>query len=181
MDSVIIHYQEIALKKRNRPWFIERLVSNIRIAVCDLDIIKVRSLMGRIEVVLGAGADWSEVQRRLQRVFGIANFAQARRVSRDFEELEQSVLEGIPEENVESFRVTARRADKLYSLTSPEIERLLGARIQKERNWSVDLKNPELTVRVEILNRHAFFMLSQYQGPGGLPSGVSGKVLCLIS
>ena len=181
MDSVIIHYQEIALKKRNRPWFIERLVSNIRIALCDLDIIKVRSLMGRIEVVLGAGADWSEVQRRLQRVFGIANFAQARRVSRDFEELEQSVLEGIPEENVESFRVTARRADKLYSLTSPEIERLLGARIQKERNWSVDLKNPELTVRVEILNRHAFFMLSQYQGPGGLPSGVSGKVLCLIS
>ena len=114
-------------------------------------------------------------------MFGIANFAQARRVSRDFEELEQSVLEGIPVENVESFRVTARRADKLYSLTSPEIERLLGARIQKERNWSVDLKNPELTVRVEILNRHAFFMLSQYQGPGGLPSGVSGKVLCLIS
>ena len=53
MQSVIIHYQEIALKGRNRPWFVARLVRNVREALADLDVRQVRALMGRIEVVLG--------------------------------------------------------------------------------------------------------------------------------
>ena len=181
MQSVIVHYQEIALKGRNRPWFIERLVGNIRTAVSDLDVVRVRPLMGRIELVLGEAAPWDEVSQRLRRVFGVANYAQARRTERDIEALATTILSDLPEQDVSSFRVTARRADKTFALTSPEIEREIGARIQSARGWKVDLSRPELTVRVEVLSRETFYSLGRHPGPGGLPSGVSGQVLCLLS
>ena len=53
MDSVIVRYQEIALKGRNRPWFVDRLISNLRAVTADLDVVRVRPLMGRLELVLG--------------------------------------------------------------------------------------------------------------------------------
>ena len=75
MRSIVIHYQEIALKGKNRPWFISRLVNHVKLATADLDVREVRSIMGRIEVVLGPGAMWEAARDRLRYVFGIANFA----------------------------------------------------------------------------------------------------------
>ena len=75
MDSVIVHYQEIALKGKNRPWFVERLVANLRAALGDLEGARVRAIMGRIEVTPGPHAAWDTVRERLGRVFGVANFA----------------------------------------------------------------------------------------------------------
>lgn len=181
MESVIAHYQEIALKGKNRPWFVERLVTNMRAALADLDGTRVRAIMGRIEVTPGPRAEWATVRERLQRVFGVANFARARRVSRNLDELTAAVLAALDGRDPRSFRVTARRADKAYALTSPEIEREVGGRIKAARGWRVDLGNPELVVRIEILAREAFFSLDRHPGPGGLPSGASGPVLCLLS
>lgn len=181
MESVIVHYQEIALKGRNRPWFIERLVSNLRTATTDLDVVKVRALMGRIELVLGPQADWDRVGERISRTFGVANFSRARRVGRSVDELADSILDGLRGRDVETFRVRVKRADKSYPLTSPQIEREVGGRIKAARGWTVDLVRPELNVRIEILPREAFYALDKHPGPGGLPSGVSGRVMCLLS
>ena len=181
MDSVIVHYQEIALKGKNRPWFVERLVTNLRAALSDLEGTRVRAIMGRIEVTPGPQAPWDTVRERLGRVFGVANFAPARRVGRNIDELARAVLADLDGREPRSFRVTARRADKTYALTSPEIEREVGGRIKAARGWRVDLGNPELVVRIEVLAREAFYSLDRHPGPGGLPSGVSGPVLCLLS
>ena len=181
MESVIVHYQEIALKGRNRPWFVERLVSNLRQALTGLDVVRVRALMGRIEVVLGPDADWDAARARLGRVFGVANFARARRTGRDLDELAAAILADLDGRAPRSFRVTARRADKTYAFKSPEIERRVGGLIHEARGWPVDLGNPELNVRIEILPREAFYALDRHPGAGGLPSGVSGRVLCLLS
>ena len=181
MESVIVHYQEIALKGKNRPWFVERLVANLRAALGDLEGTRVRALMGRIEVTPGPDAAWETVRERLGRVFGVANFSRARRVSRNIDALAEAVVAGLDGREPRSFRVTARRADKAYALTSPEIEREVGGRIKAARGWRVDLGNPELVVRIEILAREAFCSLDRHPGPGGLPSGVSGPVLCLLS
>src|SRR4026209_2314276 len=75
MNSVVVHYQEIALKGRNRPWFIARLVRNIRTATSDLDVTRVVTKMGRIEIRLGGPHAWEPVAERLRAVFGIANFS----------------------------------------------------------------------------------------------------------
>jgi adenylyl- and sulfurtransferase ThiI len=79
MNSIVVHYQEIALKGKNRPWFLGRLVRNIREGLADLDVKSVRALMGRIEVVLGADAPVDDVGQRLRQTFGIANFSLAGR------------------------------------------------------------------------------------------------------
>ena len=184
MESVIVHYHEIALKGRNRPWFIRRLVSNLRAVTADADVFAVQALMGRLELTLGPDADWATVQRRLSKTFGVANFSRARRSGLTIDEISASILDDVTACKYPdglSFRVTARRADKAYPLTSPEIEREVGGRIKAATNWKVDLTHPELVVTIEILPNEAFFSLEKHRGPGGLPSGTSGRVLSLLS
>ncbi len=181
MPSVIVHYQEIALKGRNRPWFVERLLTNIRAAMTGLDGVKVRALMGRIELQHASHDDWPQVRERLSRLPGIANYLRAVPAAWDFEAICETVLGELGEVEADSFRVTARRADKRFPLTSPQIERDLGGRIKAAKGWRVDLERPALTVRVEVLGDRAFCCLRKEPGAGGLPSGVSGRVACLLS
>ena len=181
MTSVVIHYQEIALKGRNRPWFIARLVRNIKNATRDLDVAQVVTKMGRIELVLGSPDAWAPVADRLRRVFGIANFSRAGRVKLDIEEIARAILDDLGDLQVPTFRVSARRADKRFPLTSPQIEREVGGRIKEARGWGVDLSNPALTIHIEALTDDAFYHFAKEQGPGGMPTGVSGRVVCLLS
>jgi tRNA uracil 4-sulfurtransferase len=181
MTSIIVHYQEIALKGKNRPWFVTRLARNLREATADLDVSKVRVLMGRIELVLGPSAEWPQVRERLARVFGVANFAKAGRTSLDVDAIAREILNDLGPESPRAFRVSARRADKRFPLTSPQIEREVGGRIKEARGWNVDLSHPELTIHVEALTGEAFYFFGKEPGPGGLPVGVSGRVVCLLS
>ena len=181
MKSVIVHYQEIALKGKNRPWFVAKLVRNIRQALGDLDVSDVRALMGRIEVVLGPAADWNIIKERLGRVFGIANFARAGRAPLDVDAIAREILNDLDPDDPPSFRLSARRADKRFPLTSPQIEREVGGRIKEARGWRVDLGNPSLTIHVEALTSEAFYYFGKERGAGGLPVGASGRVVCLLS
>lgn len=181
MNSFVVHYQEIALKGKNRPWFLGRLVRNIRNAVRDLDVREVRALMGRIEVVLGSDDAAEAVGDRLRHVFGIANFSYAGRTSLDLDVLADAILRDLGDRTCGSFRVSARRADKRYPLTSPQIEREIGGRIKSARGWTVDLDEPELVVSVEFLTSEAFYFFGKERGPGGLPTGTAGRVACLLS
>ncbi len=181
MNSVVVHYQEIALKGKNRPWFLGRLVRNIRRGLADLEVTSVRALMGRIEVVLGPGASRAAVSDRIRHVFGIANFSHAASSPADIELLSAAILRDLGERSCASFRVSARRADKRFALTSPQIEREVGGRIKEARGWKVDLDNPEFVVYVEMLTDRAFYFFDKQRGPGGLPTGTAGRVACLLS
>jgi tRNA uracil 4-sulfurtransferase len=179
--SVIVHYAELALKGRNRPWFIHMLVRNLRVALKDLDVLQVRSLMGRIEAKFGPGADWEEVRRRLSTIPGIGNFSKATHVAPDVDVIAREVAAAVRGRPSRTFRIAARRADKRFPLPSPEIERIVGRHVQDATGWPVDLSNPEFVIRVEIVTADAFFYFDKLPGPGGLPVGTSGKVLCLLS
>ncbi|HYT69567.1 MAG TPA: tRNA uracil 4-sulfurtransferase ThiI [Vicinamibacterales bacterium] len=181
MKSVVIHYQEIALKGKNRPWFVARLVRNIKEATKDLDIQAVHVLQGRIELVLGPSATWESVRDRVANVFGIANFARAGRAPLDVDAIATEILKDLGPENPPTFRLSARRADKRFPLTSPEIEREVGGRIKEARGWTVNLSDPAFTIHVEALSNEAFYFFGKERGPGGLPVGASGKVACLMS
>lgn len=181
MTSIVVHYQEIALKGKNRPWFVARLADNIRRATSDLDVKAVRPLMGRIEVVTGPGAAYEQVRERLSRVFGIANFSKAARAPLDIDAIASAILRDLGDATTPSFRVTVRRADKRFPMKSPEIEREVGGRIKLAKGWRVDLDDPALTIKVEMLADGAFYTFGRDRGPGGLPTGASGKVACLLS
>jgi tRNA uracil 4-sulfurtransferase len=181
MNSIVVHYQEIALKGRNRPWFIARLVRNIRTATADLNVTRVVTKMGRIEIVLGEPEAWALVADRLRYVFGIANFSRAALVPLDVEGIAASILHDLGDVQVSTFRVSAKRADKRFPLTSPQIEREVGGRIKEATGWTVNLENPELTIHVEALTGEAFYYFGKEPGPGGMPTGVSGRVVALLS
>jgi thiamine biosynthesis protein ThiI len=181
MTSIVVHYQEIALKGKNRPWFLARLVRNLREGLSDLDVRSVRALMGRIEVVLGPEAPIAEVRERIRSTFGVANFSLAGRAPLDIEAIASAILADLGESACESFRVSVKRADKRFPLTSPQAEREIGGRIKEARGWKVDLSNPALTVHVELLTHDAFYFFGKERGPGGLPNGTAGRVACLLS
>src|SRR5262249_45844581 len=133
MNSIVVHYQELALKGKNRPWFLGRLVRNLRRATSDLDVQSVRALMGRIEMVLAPTPPRDEVGDRIRRVFGVANFSYARRTTLDLDALAASILQDLGDRTCESFRVSVRRADKRFPLTSPQVEREVGGRIKQAK------------------------------------------------
>jgi tRNA uracil 4-sulfurtransferase len=181
MNSIVVHYQEIALKGKNRPWFLSRLVRNLRGAVADLDVRAVRPLMGRIEVELGPSATREEVGDRIRRTFGVANFSYAARTRLDLDVLTDQILRELRDRTCQSFRVSVRRADKRFPMISPEVEREVGGRIKSARGWKVDLENAELVVHIELLAAEAFYFFGKERGPGGLPTGTAGRVACLLS
>lgn len=181
MNSIVVHYQEIGLKGKNRAWFTGKLVRNLRQATSDLDVKSVRSLMGRVEITLGPTATREQVGERVRRMFGIANFSYAGRTPLDLDALTAAILRDLDGRTCGSFRVSARRADKRFPMTSPQIEREVGGRIQEARGWRVDLENADLIVRVELLTDQAFYFFGKEQGAGGLPTGTAGRVACLLS
>ena len=181
MRSIVVHYKELALKGRNRPWFVQLLVRNIRAALRGIAVTSVRSVMGRIEIDLGPDASFDAARDRLRQVFGIANFSLAGRAPHDFQSLANAILEDLGDREVASFRVSARRADKRIPYTSPEIEREVGGLIKVAKGWKVDLDEGELTIHLEMMPTYAFYFFGKEPGAGGLPTGTSGKLACLLS
>jgi thiamine biosynthesis protein ThiI len=181
LTSVIVHYQELGLKGRNRPWFINTLVRTIRAALKDLGVAEVRAIMGRIEVRLGARAQWTDVRDRLACLPGIGNFARATHTPANLDALADAIVASVAGLPACRFRITARRADKRFPVPSPEIERVIGRRVQDATGWAVDLTRPERTIYAEVVTNDAFFYFEKERGAGGLPVGSGGRVMCLLS
>src|SRR5437870_11716 len=181
MKSIVVHYKELALKGKSRPWFIQLLVRNIKGALAGLHVAAVRSITGRIELELRPDTPWDEVRDRLRRVFGIANFSYANRGPHDFDALSSAILADLGDREPDSFRVSATRSDKRLAFTSPQVEREIGGIIKQAKGWRVDLEHAALTVHIEMLPDGAFYFFGKEPGAGGLPTGTSGRVACLLS
>ncbi|HKN87457.1 MAG TPA: tRNA uracil 4-sulfurtransferase ThiI [Nitrospiraceae bacterium] len=187
MRCVIIHYHEVALKGRNRSFFEQRLVQNLRMAVRDVGGKQVDALQGRVRVILSPDALWPLVRDRIARVFGIANFSLAQSApfgddtAHLLDPLKHAIGEAIPNLKFNTFRVSAKRSDKRFPLTSMDVEREIGAHVCEVSGKSVNLRHPDLTVHIETLIKDAYYFMEREEGPGGLPVGTSGTVACLLS
>ncbi len=177
----VVHYAEIGLKGRNRPFFERKLMDNIVARLKPVSSSYVERLSGRLLVHADEVLEEPTWAGRLRTLFGIANFGPALVVSPEMDAIEAAVLEHLPQEPVASFRVSASRDDKTFHLISPEIERQLGAVVQGETGWPVSLGDAELDIGVEILQDRAIVTFDRVAGPGGLPVGVSGRVSLLLS
>src|SRR5260370_19621956 len=104
----------MAMKGKNRPWFIQVLVRNLRTALAGTEIVSIRSVMGRIEIKLGSEASWTDIRERVGRLFGIANFSRAGCAPLEFGRLASAILHDLGDRQPESFRVSVRRADKRF-------------------------------------------------------------------
>ncbi|MDI3339290.1 MAG: tRNA uracil 4-sulfurtransferase ThiI [Sphaerobacter sp.] len=180
---VVVRVHEVALKGRNRPWFMRMLRRNLAHALRGVPYADLKLRSGRALISLKDVAEWSQVRERLSHVFGVANYSLTVESGLSLDEIREAVgalleAEGPP---VGSFRVRAKRSNKEYPLISPEIERAIGADIQQRTGAPVDLRQPDQTYRVEILHDGAYVSSETIPGPGGLPVGVSGRVVVLMS
>src|SRR2546428_2175521 len=181
--TIVLRYHEIALKGRNRPFFVRRLAENVERATAGLPVGRVRCASARLLLPLGDRAAWPAVRDRLARVFGVANFALAHEhalatragdAAAELARLGAAIVARLEGVALPSFRVRTKRSDKRFALTSPEVNTVLGRIIQAATGATVDLDAAALTVAVDILPGRAFFSLEKVPGAGGLPVGSSG-------
>lgn len=180
---IVLRVHEVALKGLNRRWFTQILRENVLHALRGLDVANIRSRSSRTFIELNDLSQWPEARERLSHVFGIANYSLAIQCRARMRSIRSALhalfkVEGLP---TGSFCVRARRANKKFPKSSPEIEREIGAHIQKRSDAPVDLTNPDRTYRIEVLHEAAFVSSDSIPGPGGLPVGVSGRVVVLMS
>ncbi len=159
------------------------LTGNITCALRDVPYHSVKIRTGRILVTLQDLADWPDVRERIGRVFGIQNFSLTLESDTRMSSIEQATAmlieaQGPPQG---SFRVRVKRPDKSYPMTSPQVERAIGAFVQDRTNAPVNLTHPDVTFQIEILHEGAYVTSDVIPGPGGLPVGTSGHVVALLS
>ena len=178
---LIVHYDEISLKRGNRPLFLRHLARNLAQATTDAGPVTVRQLPGRILLDLEGNARPEIVRDRAARVCGVAGVALAWRVPSTLPAM-KSAIEGLLEgRQFPSFRISARRAFKTYPMTSVELNRELGAFVLQRVPSRVDLREPAFEIHVEVLPAETFVYVDPVPGPGGLPVGASGTVAALLS
>jgi len=183
MGLILVRYGEIALKGKNRPYFIGRLRKNIR------DCLKKNGLSGDVCTVgqrLYVHTD--EVERaadKLRDVFGIVSLSPAVEVPADIEALKEEALRAARAVSLNEsmrFHVDTHRADKSFPLTSPEINRLVGGYVQAATGARVDLSEAaDLVIGIEVRHDHALVFGQRVAGHGGLPLGTEGRAVALIS
>jgi thiamine biosynthesis protein ThiI len=179
--ALVVHYHEISLKGGNRPLFLRRLGENLRKATAGCGVRAVRRLPGRVVLDLADGADLPRLQARVATVFGIANFAPGLSLPPSLDAVKEAMLALLDGRRFDSFRITARRTFKVFPMTSEAVNRELGTLVLQRFPTRVNLSQPALTVYVELLPREALVFVDRLPGPGGLPVGVSGRVLSLLS
>jgi len=181
---VICHYNEIALKGKNRNFFEKILLENIKLKIernISLDSIEyIKRISGRIIIKPKEGI-LEEQFCFLNSIFGITGFSFAQEFDQDMDKLKEACWNILEKREFDSFRITASRSEKNFFLTSNEINIEIGAFIVEKKCKKVDLKNPDVECFIELVNNRAFVYMEKRAGVGGLPVGASGRALVLMS
>lgn len=185
-DVLMIKYGEIILKGLNRPQFEEKLIKNIRIRLSDIGEAEVYKYQAAVYVKpLIDNYDYERAIEKLKKIFGIIYISKVKCLDKDIEIIKKEALNSLLMEEYKgkSFKVEVKRPDKKFPLKSPEIQQIVGDYIYErvENEMTVDVKNPDITVTVEIRFEGAFVYAQRIEGPGGLPTGINGKCALMLS
>jgi thiamine biosynthesis protein ThiI len=185
MRYLVGRYHEIVLKGRNRWRFVQQLKQNLGALFADYRFAAMRSQGPRIIVQLPAEITDEMAAQRAALIFGLQNFSISHSVALDIESIKRQAVAIAASAQAKapatSFRVSARRADKRFALNSMDIDRLVGAEVGAALGLKVDLQNPGLTISIEILPDAAYVSAGKLPGAGGLPVGITGRGVVLLS
>jgi tRNA uracil 4-sulfurtransferase len=180
-DALVVHHHELGLKGKNREFFEGILLRNLKRALRHTGYKKMHRIFGRIIVDLSPDALAEEAAQRAANLFGVAYVGLGRKVKPDLEMISEIAMGYMLEEPFESFRVRARRTYSSFEGKSQLLHEVLGQRIKDATGGRVDLKHAEATAWIELFANSGIVYRKRFEGPGGLPSGVSGKMICLLS
>lgn len=184
-EIMLAKYGEMALKGLNKKTFEDVLIKNVKRRLRSLGKFDYSSAQSTLYITpLDENIDLSEVSKRVGKIFGIATYCRACVCEKDFNDIKEKSIEYLTDilGMAKTFKVNAKRADKSFPMKSPEIcMELGGILLEKFPHLTVDVKNPEVTVTVEIRDTNAYVHAENIKGAGGLPVGTSGKAMLLLS
>lgn len=191
MDScVLLKYGELMLKGGNRQRFEDHLLRNVHHALTNATDAETRpqvriSRRGGVAVVSAPPLSLVEVAECARAVFGVSTVQPMWRIPKSVDAVESAAaqtLRGVATDTAQpTFAVRCRRRDKRFELSSGQLAARIGAHVCAEFGWAVDLKRPVVELNVEVDQHEIFLGTQRLPGRGGLPVGVSGRALVLLS
>lgn len=180
IEYILIRFGEMSTKKKNRKLFIKTLIQNIKSACQDEPSITLKNQFDRIMLTLN-GAHQQVVLDRLSKVFGIASYTPVMVVDTDIETISAITLSQMISEPISTFKIETRRKVKNLPFISDDINRAVAGRILANTEHKVDIHHPEVKIRIECGPTKTSIGIKTYPGLQGMPVGVGGKALVLMS
>ncbi|ERJ13637.1 tRNA uracil 4-sulfurtransferase ThiI [Haloplasma contractile] len=182
-DRILVRYGEMTLKGKNQKLFLNRAISILKRKCKDLPKLEFYQTRNRFFIVLN-GEHHNDVIERLNKVFGLYSYSLAAKCDSDINIIKALALDVMKKETNENrtFKVETKRPYKKFPLKSMEISREVGAHVLRNtENYSVDVHNPDITLKIEVRGNNTYVMTNDIMGLGGFPVGIGGKGLLMLS
>ncbi|MEL3962007.1 tRNA uracil 4-sulfurtransferase ThiI [Lysinibacillus endophyticus] len=182
--EILIRYGELSTKGRNKKDFISRLRTNIRNTFNDIAPLNIHSERDRMHIEIETEEQYEVLMDRMPTIFGIQSFSPVAYCEKDLESMKNLsllIMEQFKEQQI-TFKVEVRRSDKTFPLESHEIQREIGGHVLRSNpNISVQVRKPDVELRIEIRKDAVYMMAQVIPGAGGMPVGSNGKSLLMLS
>ncbi|OJG24278.1 tRNA sulfurtransferase ThiI [Enterococcus caccae] len=179
----MVRYGELSTKGKNRKIFISQLAQNVKRVLGDFPAVKIHADRDRMHLILN-GEDSAQILPKLEKVFGIQNFSPSVRVEKTMpaiREMVQTIIKSAYQPG-QTFKITSKRSDHSFELDTNELNRELGGAVfEVFPEIAVQMKKPNIEIRVEIRKEGAYLSYETIRGAGGLPVGTSGRGMLMLS
>jgi len=183
-EKILVRYGELSTKGKNRKQFISHLRNNIRFSFVDLPNIKIQAERDRMFLTSTEDSEIGALITRLPKIFGIQSFSPVASCSKDLDDIQATALEIMDslESQDKTFRVTVKRSDKFFPLDTYELQSVVASNVLRQYpTLKVQMKKPEIDLRIEVLNDAVYMMAQVIPGAGGMPLGSNGRSLLMLS
>ena len=180
---ILIRYGELSTKGRNKKMFTQKLASNIKKALVDFPQVKVIPDYDFMYLDLHEAPEEAVIEK-VKPIFGIQSISPVYIIEKDMEVAKKVVLDLLIQEDLEgkTFKIMTKRSDHTFEMDTNQINLFLGdAVLEAFPNIKVQLKQPDITVRIDVRRDHLMVSLKTIQGAGGLPVGSSGRAMLMLS
>lgn len=179
----MVRYGELSTKGKNKKSFISQLAYNVKRNLGDFPAVKIHADRDRMHLLLN-GEDSTQIIPKLEKIFGIQNFSPSIQVEKEMpviREMVQTIIKTIYQPG-QTFKITSKRSDHNFELDSNELNRELGGAVFEVcPEITVQMKKPDIEIRVEIRNEGAYLSYETIKGAGGLPVGTGGRGMLMLS
>ena len=180
---ILIRYGELSTKGRNKKMFTQKLASNIKKALVDFPQVKVIPDYDFMYLDLHEAPEEAVIEK-IKPIFGIQSISPVYIIEKDMEVAKKVVLDLLSQEDLEgkTFKIMTKRSDHTFEMDTNQINLFLGdAVLEAFPDIKVQLKQPDITVRIDVRREHLMVSLKTIPGAGGLPVGTSGRVMLMLS
>ncbi|MEK5207857.1 tRNA uracil 4-sulfurtransferase ThiI [Psychrobacillus sp. FSL H8-0510] len=183
-EKILVRYGELSTKGKNRKQFISHLRNNIRFSFVDLPNIKIQAERDRMFLTSTDDSEIEALITRLPKIFGIQSFSPVASCSKEMDDIQATALQIMDslDSQDKTFRVTVKRSDKFFPLDTYELQSVVASNVLRQYpSLKVQMKKPEIDLRIEILNDAVYMMAQVIPGAGGMPLGSNGRSLLMLS